>query len=293
MFNLGYKQIIINSNDAVTVDGTIINIAGFGSFDPAQRFVSVPAAVPPNKWKAPAVDAAVGKYTVTVPGGAAIAGNAYNVKVYFSGAPRILSELFSGGGGSFGDAGEIMTFQSSRLAAVDTLGLHLEGSATVAGAIIPDFNDSILKFVADGANFKMEVMPGYEGIGIAKVSITNADDQDNTETFLAMTVDQEPTEGIGTGRQIEAEVRNATFDNIDPWGVQFGGNSSVDVRGKYTTYYWEMKASQKGMGGWEPHDMLGYGDANTETLYGSVKFIAYVNEASATAAGGLLDALIA
>jgi hypothetical protein len=30
-----------------------------------------------------------------------------------------------------------------------------------------------------------------------------------------------------------------------------------------------------------PHEMLGYGDANTETRYGNVMFSAYMNEASA------------
>jgi hypothetical protein len=32
-----------------------------------------------------------------------------------------------------------------------------------------------------------------------------------------------------------------------------------------------------------PHEMLGYGDANTETRYGNVMFSAYMNEASAAA----------
>jgi hypothetical protein len=34
--------------------------------------------------------------------------------------------------------------------------------------------------------------------------------------------------------------------------------------------------------GWA-HEMLGYGDANTETRYGNVMFSAYMNEASAAA----------
>jgi hypothetical protein len=31
-----------------------------------------------------------------------------------------------------------------------------------------------------------------------------------------------------------------------------------------------------------PHEMLGYGDANTETRYGNVMFSAYMNEASSS-----------
>jgi hypothetical protein len=29
--------------------------------------------------------------------------------------------------------------------------------------------------------------------------------------------------------------------------------------------------------GWAPHEMLGYGDANTETRYGNIMFSAYMN----------------
>jgi hypothetical protein len=41
-----------------------------------------------------------------------------------------------------------------------------------------------------------------------------------------------------------------------------------------------------------PHEMLGYGDANTETRYGNVMFSAYMNEASAAAAIVILSKLV-
>jgi hypothetical protein len=80
---------------------------------------------------------------------------------------------------------------------------------------------------------------------------------------------------------IEAEVRNATFENIDPYGVAFGGNSSVDVRGMYTEVHWVTTLDSNG---WEPHAMLGFGDANTTTNYAPRQYSAFVNEASAAAA---------
>jgi hypothetical protein len=43
---------------------------------------------------------------------------------------------------------------------------------------------------------------------------------------------------------------------------------------------------------WAPHEMLGYGDANTETRYGNVMFSAYMNEASAAAAIVILSKLV-
>jgi len=287
MFNLGYKQLIMNGDVGVTENGTVITVPGFGVFDTAQRF--------PNggKWKAVAVDAAVGEYTATPVAGQAIAGAYYNVKVYLKGAPRILSELFPGGGSDFDDAGSIFVFQTTKLTAVDTIGDALKA------AVIPGFNDTIIDVSGSAGNaMKFKFQPGYEGVGIAKVSFTNADDQDNEETFIlaaSMTEDTIPSEGIGLGKQLETDVRNATYDNIDPYGIQFGGSSAVDVRGKYTTYYFEMKGAGKGMGNdWEPHAMLGYGDANTETMYGPVKFIIYANEASVpSAAITILDKLTA
>ena len=166
MFDLGYKQVVINSDSVVTGTGGAgdpIIIEGFG------KFLTTDLLSGGEKWAVAAIPPAVGKYDVAVPAGAALAGAVYNVQVYFSGAPRILSELFSGGGSNYEDAGEIMTFQSSRLGAVDTLGIHMAGSAAgvtpvIPGAIIDGFNDSIVKFTDDGRNFKIELVEGYEGI---------------------------------------------------------------------------------------------------------------------------------
>jgi len=287
MFDLGYKQIVINSESVVKVVGAETVIEGFGKFETGKG---------ENKWSVAAEDAAVGKYDVTVPPGAAIAGSVYNIKVYFKGAPRILSELFSGGGNNYGDVGEIKVFQSQRLLAVDTLGTAMVGDATatppVPGAIIDAFNDLILKFTGAGPDFSVEFVEGYEGVGIAKISMTNADDQDNKETFLVTTETQAPSEGIGLGKQIETDVRNAVWDNIDPYGIQFGGNTAVDVRAKYKTIYFEMPSTPAtSTKGWEPHAARGYGDAQTEATYGNVKYVAFVNEASAVAAAGLIEAI--
>ena len=104
MFDLGYKQVVINSSSVVKGDGSVatpLEIEGFGKF--------LTTDLTGDKWKLISSAPTLGKYNVIVPAGAALAGAVYNVQVYFSGAPRILSELFSGGGGSFGDAGEIMT----------------------------------------------------------------------------------------------------------------------------------------------------------------------------------------
>jgi hypothetical protein len=89
-----------------------------------------------------------------------------------------------------------------------------------------------------------------------------------------------PSEGVGLGRHIEESVQNSTGENLDPYGSR--GNDTVDVRGKYTEITWSSAAGDVSPG-WA-HEMLGYGDANTETRYGNVMFSAYMNEASAAAA---------
>jgi hypothetical protein len=63
-------------------------------------------------------------------------------------------------------------------------------------------------------------------------------------------------------------VQNSTGENLDPYGSR-GGNDTVDVRGKYTEITWSSAAGDVSQG-WAPHEMLGYGDANTETRYGNV-----------------------
>jgi hypothetical protein len=69
--------------------------------------------------------------------------------------------------------------------------------------------------------------------------------------------------------------------NLDPMEAEVE-TSPVDVRGKYTEITWSSAAGcfSRGMA---PHEMLGYGDANTETRYGNAMFSAYMNEASAAA----------
>ena len=72
------------------------------------------------------------------------------------------------------------------------------------------------------------------------------------ESSLVVTSTTDGTIGINTGKQIEAEVRNATFDNIDPYGIHFGGNDQgVDVRGLYTSFIFETVDDH--MAGWAPH----------------------------------------
>ena len=271
MFDLGYKQIVINSDAVVKVVGAETIIEGFGKFETGKG---------ENKFSIASSPAVAGVYAVTGPA-ATLAGDSYDVRIYFTGAPRILSEIFSGGGSNYSDSGQLMVRQSGVLGAADTLGLAM------AASFIDGFDDSVIKISDDGANdFTITFQPGYEGLGVSKVTIIESKDYSSGQVFLDVATTTEGTEGWGNGKQVEAEVRNATFDNIDPYGIQFGGNTAVDVRGKYQTIKWEMPSDPAtATMGWEPHADRGYGDAQTQASYGNVKYVAYVNEQAAAAIG--------
>lgn len=284
MFDLGYKQIVINSSSVVTTtdDGgnpatiTGVTIEGFGTFDPLETGARLGTEY--AGFKAASSPAVAGEYSVDISGLDLADGASYDIKVNFSRAGRPLSELFP----SYG--GEIKIIQYTVVDATD-----LSKSKV---SVIDGFDDKIFTASVIPTGIKIIFNPGYEGIGIQKIS--GIESTSTTDEFknLLFNVDVEPSEGVGLGKLIEAEVRNATFDNIDPYGIQFGGNSAVDVRGKYTTIMWYAKAAKPGMGGWEPHALRGYGDANTESLYEPVKFVAYVNEASASDVISAIETLI-
>lgn len=279
MFDLGYKQVVINSDSVVTAineDGSApatdsaadtILIEGFGKFT---RDVAT------DNTSDVSVPAALGAGAITFATNTDFGGLAVDVTITLAGAPRILSEIFSGG---TGDSGQVLVFQTLPVAtAGDDIGAKLVSS------IIAGFNDKILTFSGTGA---YEFAEGYEGLNIARVEIAAA----QTVVVPAFTITTTGTEGYGNGKQVEAEVRNATSDNISPYGVQFGGNTAVDVRGKYKTISWSMPSTAaSATAGWEPHANLGYGDAQTTTTYGGVKYIAFVNE-QATGAIALIDSI--
>ena len=282
MFNLGYRQVVLNTADDVKQLSTAFaplaptaptaanfaDIPGFGRFlvRKAADVTSIVAADASSNWIVSPVLAATEKITVTGPT-AVLVGESYIVEVFFTATERPLSEIFPerGTGG--------IRYQSGKVTSATGL-----GAALVASAVIPGFNDIILKFSnAAGNSFDIEMLAGYEGVNIERVQLTPTKDQDESPTSLVFAVGTLGTVGIGQGKQIEAEVRNATFDNIDPYGIQFGGNSQgVDVRGQYVTIKFSLKDEEDGPG-WEPHAMLGYGDANTSTTYADRNYIIYAH----------------
>jgi len=281
MFDLGYKQIVINSDTVVVDNAGVIEIEGFGKF-------KITDSVAGAGFNEPAVAPVAGNGVITGPVGA-LAGDVFDIQITLKGAPRILGEIFSGGSGGYGDSGQILAFQTMPLTADDTFGEALETS------IIEGHNDKILSFTAAGNDANYVFTDGYEGLNIAKVEVAKSAPMTSATAFMDVVVTggDTGTEGYGNGKQVEAEVRNATWDNTDSYGVQFGGSTSVDVRGKYTTISWSILPDPADTDPrWEPHANLGYGDAQTVTTYGPTKFIAFCNEASAAAAIAIVATLV-
>lgn len=272
MFNLGTKQIVLNSNSNVTeVAATsgksgVISIAGFGTF----TIPTVAAAASRVGAVTVAASAVAGVFTIT-PVTAYDDAKTYDIVLGVR-SSRVLSNIFSDG--------DVWTFQSKA------------GSTNIGGAFaagqIKGFNDQIIKF-SGTTTLIATLQPGYEGVSIESVEIREVNTGATQKFSWAITT--APSEGVGLGRHIEEEVQNSTSENLDPYGSK-GGNETVDVRGKYTEITWTCVAEDDDSPGWAAHEMLGYGDANTTATYAPRSFSAYVNEASAATAIALLSKLV-
>jgi hypothetical protein len=160
--------------------------------------------------------------------------------------------------------------------------------ASFAAGQIAGFNTNFVK-ITGTATVIVTFQAGYECLTLEAVEMRDA--KTEIPLVIATAITTAPSVGIGLGKQIEEEVQNATFDNLDPYGSK-GGNETVDVRGRYTEITWTCVAEDDDSPGWAPHDMLGTGDANAQVAYAPRTFTAYVNEASAAATITLLNKLV-
>jgi len=272
MFNLGFKQIVINGDAQVTEVGTtsgvsgVITIAGFGEF----TIPEIAAAAARGGKVTASAAAALGVYTAVIAG--FDAAKTYDIKLKVKNA-RDVSGIYTG------HSGDTWTFQTGAGAGF--------GTAAAAGQIA-GFNDDLVVF-SGTTDLVVTFQAGLEGATLESMEVIET----STETVMpitSITIDTVPSYGVGLGKIIEEEVQNATMANLDPYGL--GGMDTVDIRGTYTEIMWEAVAEDDDSPGWEPHAMLGEADVNTTQTYGPRQFIAYVNEASAAATVTLLTKLV-
>jgi len=139
MFNLGYKQIVINEDAVVKTVGTDIIIEGFGVF-------KIGAGIAGKEIKEPYIAPSVGNTLSTVPTGYS-SGDIYDIRLYIRG-PRVLSEIWS--------YGEEIQFQT------DPTGTNYDDAMDKA------VNNGLNKIVKYGVGGLFTFLPGYEGLEIYK-----------------------------------------------------------------------------------------------------------------------------
>ena len=265
MFNLGIKEIIINHEGLIKDhDGNALDAAGNAGIV-VDGFYSSALSDATNLVSVAPAPAVLGSTTFTSP--ALTVGEVYSYKITVKstgGNDRLLSDLFP-----YGEvlSGEIVSKSADIIADI--------GKDNLPGNCFEIVGTDTLTF-----------LPGYEGFNIDKFEIVKVYDvTDGTvanplrPTAVPVNTFVEGTVGFGQGKQLEAEVQNATWDNTNPYGVQFGGNTAVDVRGSYSMVYFESTASVDGAlsNGWGSHEMLGRGDVQTTSEYIGRKYIIWVN----------------
>lgn len=253
MFNLGFKQIVINRDAVVTsVSGEIV-IEGYGKFGIGTSTSNVTTAVvAPTLGITTCTFAWTGLDTITV---------------HISANDRLQ-----------GSVRRRFSFQAKDVADL----VAVLGNLTGVGSAM-DY-----PFIFDGTNtFSMKA--GYEGYSIYLIT-QEAPAGNNNESGdvadITGTVTAGKT-GVGNGKQLEAEVQHGTHANLDPYGINVGGNETVDIKATYTTIDFFIPANLVS-DSWEPHSMIGYGDANTEAEFADVAFTAYCKVGDADAAAALI-----
>jgi hypothetical protein len=260
MFNLGYKDVILNNLDGVTGDGINITIKGYGTFNKLDILAGGTAATAPEKEKA--------KWTTlpTVPAG--VDGSFADVKI-------VLVKLKT-------DARETVHFYASDPAAADIVGgyntwkkNHLE--------VAPKFT------LAEGASSTeliTEMLPGFEGWSIAQIFVRLGQETSietaRRERRLEKTLVTEGSEGTGQGWQIEASKKLGTFVNSFPYGQQHGGNSiGVDLKAGYKSYF--ITKAEPVNFDWEGPEFVDHKTVNATLGTKDFNFNIYVHEDFVTA----------
>lgn len=290
MFDLGFRQAVINDGTVIkaeTIGATdYINIEGFGKF--------VVGGSSLNENKVP-VDAVLGSTAIL----GAPAGWADDQ--IWEIALHINQGEGDGGLGNIRDSGAIVRYQIGKVRSINGGSVPVTFSDMVIVAVNgfkadPTVADPFEMITTDGASFTFE--SGYEGFTIENILATKIYDPTipNFDDRMSVPIDitgaiTEGNFGFGYPTQIEASIRNATPYTQSQYDVHTGGNEPVEFfqESRYTEISWITEQDQ--YADTAPHAMLGYGDANTETLYTGRKYSIYIkseNESGALNAAEII-----
>ena len=293
MFKLPIKQVVINDDALVTEvvapaddfiipvagdAGNLISIEGYGSF-------LIPAAGSGEGWATEPTAPVLGEYTIAAPVATLEIGQIWDLKIYFKQGPRILADA--------GMQGDSVLLQSRPLATADDIGWVT--AFIDALEVNPEYlgDDYILTITDGGAALNVTFKEGYEGVGIEIARSAEALNIDSLWITCVLTEVVAPEIGINTGKQIEAEVRLATYETTNPYGIYVCGNEpSVDINGAYTEQHWKGAIGTVNPD-FAPHEMTGYGDVQTETVHMPTEYSVFTHDVTALGAKGLIDLLLA
>jgi len=276
MFNLGYKEIVLNTLDGVSItpSGDVLRVQGYGTFKNTDAaFIANHSVV-----MAEAATAETKQFEVTIPNGV-VAGDAIEVNFVIR-SMRNSSDFAR----DFITDGKTFVWATRKLNAID--------ADSIAAAIVTGWDDMVgkhpemevyFKLKAIGSNVEVKAAIGYEFISLKSMSIKHVPVVKTVEAvFIPLaedttaTVDGNP--GLGLGKFLEESRRMATAQNVMPYAQQHGGNSQgIDVRGKYTAYQFEALEDSTAPG-WESHDFVDHSYVQANMSSKARKYVMYVNE---------------
>ena len=282
MFNLGYKEIVLNELDGVVIDAERFMIPGY-----ANLLASGTTSFKMENGRPAVAQGMI--FTVPGDGGNTTAGTAlgaigdvYNVVISLD---EYTNRNRSDFARDFIVDGEKIVFQSTPMKAAT--------NDAAAEAIIEGFNLWVSKFT--NAATVMEISAGTaanrflvqmtkEGITlllkrIDPVVIQLANPMDNKK--IALNTAGNPSvfsRGRGQGRLIEESRRMATWENIRVYGENIGGNSlGIDVHGFYTQYFITC-VDDSNPSGWEDHEYVKHGYVQASMKSKPRNYVIYINE---------------
>lgn len=243
MFTLSDKQRVMNTNSefvirtsagAVRAAGAVaatdrIFIEGFGQFNVSDivdiKMSRARAAVAEDK-----------DYTTVAPTGLVI-GDTIQVKV------ELLSSRYDADiqndyiGGS-----TPLVFSTAALTAVTPTAIAAAIAAAFTQYKLQFFNAAIPVDITTGTvagDIQVVANAGYEFVTVANVKIKRSAQGIANQQYVTLAVASTAavgSEGLGLGKYLEESVRMATWNNLNPYGVDTAG-SGVDIRGEYTEVY--------------------------------------------------------
>jgi len=266
MFDLGFKQVVINDgpSNIRSVDG-YIEIDGFGRFE----INSSAATGGYNETETPSAPVK-GETTLTEPIAYATAGAGSVFEFRFF----IEEGKNNGGAGEIRETGQIVYIQVVK---------ELSFGADIVKALDAADHTYLIKGSGPAVTFK----DGYEGFTVSRVIATQisgdpiCDDRNGIPEDVTGSVTSGDF-GVGLPKQVEESILGSTPANANPYRAQVGGNETVlfTEGSEYTAVHFATKGDH--VDGIAPHEMLGYGDANTEAQYDVRHYVVYIQSGNST-----------